>query len=79
MNRNSRQLEVPPELTSLLLDFTVSVLVNKPADIVEYAAQYFARRRDERTSGTVGRNVTAGSVDSAEDEDGDSFAPDFSK
>uniref|UniRef100_T1L305 RIIa domain-containing protein n=1 Tax=Tetranychus urticae TaxID=32264 RepID=T1L305_TETUR len=48
MNRNSSRLEVPQELTNLLLDFTVSVLINKPGDVVDYAASYFNRLKDER-------------------------------
>lgn len=50
MNRGSR-IEVPQELSNLLLDFTVSVLMNKPEHIVDYAANYFTRLREERKSG----------------------------
>lgn len=40
--------DVPPELTNLLLEFTVNVLVEKPDDIVAFAANYFAKLREER-------------------------------
>lgn len=33
--------EIPPGLTDLLQDFTVSVLRNRPANLEEFAAQYF--------------------------------------
>lgn len=42
------QFETPPELNNLLIDFTVSVLVNQPADVLEYAASYFDRLLEER-------------------------------
>lgn len=47
-NMNRSRYEVPPELTNLLLDFTVSVLVNKPPNLIEYAAHYFDRLNHER-------------------------------
>lgn len=40
--------EIPAELNNLLIDFTVSVLVNRPGDLIEYAANYFNRLLDER-------------------------------
>lgn len=89
MNRNaSSRLEVPAELTSLLLDFTVSVLVNKPADLLDYAATYFSRRRDERTSTATntdngghraGGSAASNHMDEEDDEENDSFEPDFGK
>lgn len=47
MNRGNR-IEVPQELSNLLLDFTVSVLLNKPEDLIEYASLYFARLSQEK-------------------------------
>lgn len=45
---SSSRLEIIPELTSLLLDFTVSVLVNKPPDLIEYACQHFSHLLEDR-------------------------------
>jgi hypothetical protein len=42
------RLEIIPELTNLLLDFTVSVLVNKPSDLVQYASDYFGKLLEDR-------------------------------
>lgn len=53
MNRSNSRLEVPQELTNLLLDFTVSVLINKPGDLVDYAANYFNRMKDEKKTTTI--------------------------
>ena len=49
------RLEIIPELTNLLLEFTVSVLVNKPPDLVEYASEYFTRMLEDRGGGNVKR------------------------
>lgn len=68
------RFEVPPELTSLLLDFTVSVLVNKPPDLLEYASQYFSRMHEERRNpGGSSRSPRTSSLDSnhVEDEEED--------
>lgn len=45
---NRPRYEVPPELTNLLLEFTVNVMIEHPTDLVDYAARYFANLRDER-------------------------------
>jgi hypothetical protein len=41
--------EIPGQLQQLLLDFTVSCLVERPADLVDFAADYFAQLRQRRT------------------------------
>ncbi|XP_037498514.1 cAMP-dependent protein kinase type II regulatory subunit isoform X2 [Rhipicephalus sanguineus] len=45
---NRPRYDVPPELTNLLLEFTVNVMIERPSDLVEYAARYFSGLRDER-------------------------------
>jgi cAMP-dependent protein kinase regulator len=74
---NRARYEVPPELTNLLLDFTVSVLVNKPSDLLEYATIYFTRLLDERqhSSNLLG-NVNDNENHLA-DEDNDSTSSDI--
>ena len=50
---SSRTFDVPPELTNLLLDFTVSVLLNQPkGDLVEYASDYFKQLLQDRKNGS---------------------------
>ncbi|XP_015906869.1 cAMP-dependent protein kinase type II regulatory subunit [Parasteatoda tepidariorum] len=63
---NRPRLEVPRELTSLLLDFTVNVLLEKPADLVDYAVSYFTKLRDEGRSNNREESVPAVTC---EDED----------
>lgn len=40
--------EIPGQLQQLLLDFTVSCLVERPVDLVDFAADYFAQLRQRR-------------------------------
>lgn len=42
--------EVPEGLQELLIEFTVSVLVEQPSDLFAYAADYFRRLQEERAS-----------------------------
>ncbi|KAH9364580.1 hypothetical protein HPB48_006043 [Haemaphysalis longicornis] len=69
---NRPRYDVPPELTNLLLEFTVNVMIERPSDLVEYAARYFAGLRDERQrSGSSGRPPAIAENDEAiySDED----------
>lgn len=72
MSSNQR-FEVPPELTTLLLDFTVNVLLNQPkGDLIEYAANYFQQLLQERKNGnanTSSRSPNDSSMDDHMTED----------
>lgn len=59
---NRPRLEVPRELTSLLLDFTVNVLLEKPGDLVDYAVGYFTKLRDEGRTNNRDQSVPQTSV-----------------
>ncbi|GIX82420.1 hypothetical protein CEXT_260811 [Caerostris extrusa] len=67
---NRPHLEVPKELTSLLLDFTVNVLLEKPADLVDYAVSYFTKLRDEGHSNNQ-QSVPLTSVTCEDEENSD--------
>ena len=41
--------EVPEGLQELLIEFTVSVLVEQPSDLLSYASDYFQRLREEKS------------------------------
>lgn len=60
--------QVPPELTDLLLEFTVNVLVEKPSDILQYAANYFNQLLANRTE-NVGHQVFITVTDSIDEDD----------
>lgn len=51
MTEQMPQLMCATELTNLLLEFAFSVFVNKPQDIVDYAAQYFQQLQAQRAGG----------------------------
>lgn len=75
------RLEVPQELTIILLDFTVSVLVNKPSNLIEYASQYFMKMLKEQKSANIGEatKFEGHNHDHFEDENEDSIFSDFSE
>lgn len=50
---------IPTGLTELLEEFAVSVLREKPSDLVEFAAQYFTNLRDQRGGGINQTTLTA--------------------
>lgn len=43
------EIEVPEDLPEILRGFTVSVLRHKPADIIDYAVDYFLKIQKSRT------------------------------
>uniref|UniRef100_A0A0L8FVD3 RIIa domain-containing protein n=1 Tax=Octopus bimaculoides TaxID=37653 RepID=A0A0L8FVD3_OCTBM len=74
--------EIPPGLTELLQGFTVSVLRERPANLIQYAADYFTklnktsqsslfsspgRRKDEWQTG-LSKQSSATTEDSGEDD-----------
>ncbi len=42
--------EIPSELQQLLLDFTVCCLVERPPNLIEFAADYFVQLRQRQQS-----------------------------
>ena len=49
MSRDTaNRYEIPGQLQQLLLDFTVSCLVERPSDLVGFAAEYFAQLRQRQ-------------------------------
>lgn len=44
-------IEIPAGLTELLQSFTVEVLRNQPADLLEFALQYFTRLKENESRG----------------------------
>lgn len=45
--------EIPAGLTDLLQDFTVAVLKERPADLVQFAADYFNKLNENRNAGIL--------------------------
>lgn len=69
--------EIPVGLTDLLQDFTVAVLKERPPDLKQFAADYFARLNGEKNEDDKPRGVRfAGSpnaepMQTEDDEDSD--------
>lgn len=68
--------EIPAGLTDLLQDFTVAVLKERPPDLKQFAADYFARLNDQKNEDEKPRGVRfAGSnaepMQTEDDEDSD--------
>lgn len=51
MNRQTpAKVNVPDELRDVLLEFTISYLLEQPPDVVDYAVEFFTKLRDNRTT-----------------------------
>lgn len=48
--REMTTASIPPGLSELLEQFAVTVLREKPTDLVDFAAQYFTNLKDQRTT-----------------------------
>lgn len=46
--RNAGKITVPDDLRDILLEFTISYLLEQPGDIVDYAVEFFTRLRENR-------------------------------
>lgn len=46
--RNAGKITVPDDLRDVLLEFTISYLLEQPGDIIDYAVEFFTRLRDNR-------------------------------
>lgn len=55
MNRGQagQRIRIPDDLREVLLEFTISYLLEQPEDVVSYAADYFSRLRDSRATQIV--------------------------
>ncbi|XP_016968021.1 cAMP-dependent protein kinase type II regulatory subunit isoform X1 [Drosophila biarmipes] len=47
---SSRRIQVPEELKEVLLQFSISFLVEQPPDVIDYAVEYFTKLQAERPS-----------------------------
>lgn len=67
--------EIPPGLTDLLQDFTVSVLREKPNDLTDFAANYFTKLNEANSKSGGKRGVTFSEPEDAADDDIDDEPP----
>lgn len=64
--RNTGKITVPDELRDILLEFTISYLLEQPVDIIEYAVGFFTQLRDSRQTQLI--QPTAQTCSSTPDE-----------
>ncbi|XP_054720906.1 cAMP-dependent protein kinase type II regulatory subunit-like [Uloborus diversus] len=71
-NRQIAQIaEIPPELDNMLLNFTINVLLEKPDDLYNHAAEYFCRLRDENASNTAEKDKISDTSDGEAVDEGE--------
>ncbi|KAK4885113.1 hypothetical protein RN001_001384 [Aquatica leii] len=68
MSRPVQRIQVPDDLREVLLEFTISYLLEQPGDVVNYAAEYFCRLRQNRTTGLIYEGVAGAQEVSSPDE-----------
>lgn len=52
-----QRIQTPDELREILLEFTISYLLEQPGDVVDYAHEYFTRLKENRTTLVEGLNI----------------------
>lgn len=65
MSRPVQRIQVPDDLREVLLEFTISYLLEQPGDVVNYAADYFTRLRENRTTGLIYEGVAGATTDAS--------------
>ena len=48
--RNTSRVAVPDDLRDILLEFTISYLIEQPGDIIDYAVDFFTRLKENRNN-----------------------------
>lgn len=61
-NQAGNRIQVPNDLREVLLEFTISYLLEQPGDVIVYAADYFSRLRESRTAALIYGPTTPGSI-----------------
>lgn len=69
--QSSSRINVPDELREVLLEFTISYLLEEPPDVLDYAVEFFTKLKESRKPQIVAAPSTVGSVVSNEDDDDD--------
>lgn len=69
--RNAGKITVPDDLRNILLEFTISYLLEQPGDIIDYAVDFFTRLRDNRQTMLIPPNATCSSTPDESVEEGE--------
>ncbi|XP_017959151.1 cAMP-dependent protein kinase type II regulatory subunit isoform X1 [Drosophila navojoa] len=71
---SSRRIQVPDELKEVLLQFSISYLVEQPPDLIDFAADYFNKLQANRPA-TGNTEITADDNQSVNSQEGDAEPP----
>ncbi|EDW08636.1 cAMP-dependent protein kinase type II regulatory subunit isoform X2 [Drosophila mojavensis] len=71
---SSRRIQVPDELKEVLLQFSISYLVEQPPDLIDFAADYFNKLQANRPA-TGSTDNTADDNQSVNSQEGDAEPP----
>lgn len=66
--RNAGKITVPDDLRDVLLEFTISYLLEQPGDIIDYAVDFFTRLRDTRQTQLIQADGQTSTPDDSVDE-----------
>ncbi|RLU23067.1 hypothetical protein DMN91_005345 [Ooceraea biroi] len=69
--RSAGKITVPDDLRDVLLEFTISYLLEQPGDIIDYAVDFFTRLRDTRQTQLIqadGQTCTSTPDESVDEE-----------
>lgn len=70
MSRQSGKITVPDDLRDLLLEFTISYLLEQPSDILDYAVEFFTKLRENRQATLLKLGHSESADDSLSTEEG---------
>ena len=68
--RNSSGITVPDDLRDILLEFTISFLLEQPDDILDYGVEFFTRLRENRQNQLIQSGQTCTSTPDESVEEG---------
>uniref|UniRef100_A0A1A9VPC3 RIIa domain-containing protein n=1 Tax=Glossina austeni TaxID=7395 RepID=A0A1A9VPC3_GLOAU len=73
MPNENKRIQVPDELREVLLEFSISFLLEQPADVVDFAVDYFTKLQADRklTTGTQEGNGEEAKGESLEEDEED--------
>lgn len=77
--RSASRITVPDDLRDILLEFTISYLLEQPGDIIDYAVDFFTRLKENRHNQLVAGGQTGASTPDDSVEDGKFEAHNFTQ
>lgn len=57
MSQPKQRIQVPEALRDILLEFSISYLLEQPGDVVDYGVEFFTRAQDNRKNQMVTADI----------------------